>query len=110
MAMTILLFVSLALMQSALMGIDSNMKNVLRDEAVAIAEDKVDEARNVAFASLANATGTVTRDFRSVDDFPFTVTNTVSTVNANNRQVNVTVGWQWKGEPYTHSVSTIVRR
>lgn len=111
MAMTILLFVSLALMQTALVSIDANTKNVLRGEAVAIAEDRMDAARNTPFASLPGfaVSGTATRDLRNIDDFPFTVTNSVSTVSANNRQVNVQVDWQWKGQSYTHSVSTIVR-
>ncbi|MEK6691226.1 MAG: type II secretion system protein [Nitrospirota bacterium] len=36
-AMVILLLVSLALMQTALVSIDANMRNVLRDEAVSVA-------------------------------------------------------------------------
>jgi len=45
-AMTVLLFVSLALMQTALVSIDSNMINILRDEAINIAEMRMEEARN----------------------------------------------------------------
>lgn len=36
-AMVVLLLVSLALMQTALVSIDANMRNVLRDEAVSVA-------------------------------------------------------------------------
>ena len=53
-AMVILLLVSLALMQTALVSIDANMRNVLRDEAVSVAEMRMDEARNTAFDSLAS--------------------------------------------------------
>lgn len=36
-AMVVLLLVSLALMQTALVSIDANMRNVLRDESVSVA-------------------------------------------------------------------------
>lgn len=51
MALLVLLFVSLALMQTALVSIESNMKNVLRDEAVSIAEARLAEARGAAGSS-----------------------------------------------------------
>src|SRR3990172_4640679 len=54
-ALVVLLFVSLAMMQTALVSIDSNMINVLRDEAVRIAEERMSELRNVPFDNLAVA-------------------------------------------------------
>ncbi len=45
-AMTVLLFVSLALMQTAIVSIDSNMINILRDEAIKIAEMRMEDARS----------------------------------------------------------------
>ncbi len=45
-ALVVLLVVSLALMQTALVSIDANMTNILRDEAVGIAEMRMNEARN----------------------------------------------------------------
>jgi len=117
-ALVVLLLVFLALMQTALMGIDSNMINILRDEAVGIAEMSMSEARNVPFDSLApvTITGTVTRSFRNMAR-NFTVTRTVTDFRGGeDKQVNVTVTWEWKektvagGNPYTHSISTLLRR
>ncbi len=48
-AFVVLLFVFLALMQTALVSIDSNMRNVLRDEAVRVAEERMNAHRNVPF-------------------------------------------------------------
>lgn len=45
-ALVILLFVSLAMMQTALVSIESNMRNVLRDEAVSIAEMRMNDAKS----------------------------------------------------------------
>lgn len=48
-ALVVLLFVSLALMQTALVSIEANMKNVLRDEAVGIAEGRMSETKQLIF-------------------------------------------------------------
>jgi prepilin-type N-terminal cleavage/methylation domain-containing protein len=108
MALVIVLIVSLALLQTALLGIDSNMRNVLRDEAVRVAEEDMDTVRNAPFASIANSTSSVTRDLRNAD-IAYTVDRTVNTLNTANKQVNVSVGWTWKGQNYVHNISTIVR-
>ena len=135
-AMVVLLLVSLAMMQTALVSIDSNMINVLRDEAIGIAEMRMNEARNLAFTSTtdnllddgtdSNLTSTicpatfvtsfgttglrVTRNLRNISNFSFCTNRDVSTLGADNKQVTITVGWKWKENPYTHSISSIVRR
>ena len=116
-ALVIALFVFLALMQTALVSIDSNMINVLRDEAVRIAEMRMSETRNEPFDALSAGTDTVSvnRDLRSVQDFPYTVTRTVTDLSADNKQIGITVTWEWKentvanGNPYTHTINTILR-
>ncbi len=50
--MVVLLITSLALMQTALVSISSNMHNVLRDEAASIAEMRMNDARSTPFAQL----------------------------------------------------------
>jgi type II secretory pathway pseudopilin PulG len=130
-ALLVALVVFLALMQTALVGIDSNIRNILRDEAVGVAADKMDEARNLSFSSLglspaSPAVSVVRRQVRNLkdpssttQDIPFTVTTRVDeldgdtvfgTDDANNKQVNVVVNWQWKGDPYSHSITTIRKR
>jgi len=127
--MVVLLFVSLAMMQTALVSIDSNMINVLRDEAVSIAEQRMNEARNVAFGSLASdsdplpsgvdcpATFTdgssngrrIERNIRNVSSKDFCSRMSVSG-SGKTKQINVEVRWRWKGSDYTHRISTIVRQ
>ncbi len=112
-ALVVLLLVFLALMQTALVSINANMTNVLRDEAVAIAEQYIIEARNIPFADLpaGTATATVTRSFRNFS-LPggFSVTRTVTDQGVNDKQIGVTVTWTWKGEPFNHNMSTIRMR
>lgn len=126
-AMVILLLVSLALMQTALVSIDANMTNVLRDEAVSVAEERMTVHRNASFGDLlmtdtngvSNNPGsfvvdtTVQRNVRNISNITFTSTKRVDdlgSLNGDNKQVEINVAWTWKGQNYTHSISTIVRR
>jgi type II secretory pathway pseudopilin PulG len=128
-ALIIAMVVFLALMQTALVSIDANMKNTLRNEAVNIAERRINEAKGISFDSLAPDTGSLsTCDCPSASSFSYTVGKCVSvelskmtnvnfctnrdvnTLNSDNKQVVITVGWTWKDEEFTHRVSTILRR
>ncbi len=143
-ALVVTLVVFLALMQTALVGIDSNMRNILRDEAVSVAAIRMNEARNSPFTSIVSDAGSPLsdydsscasgcndcptgfstgkcrcRDVRSIPKFNFCTNLTCqelggdgncATDDSDNKQVNITVGWKWKGENYTHSISTILRR
>jgi len=145
-ALVIFLFVFFALMQTALVSIDANMINTLRNEAVNIAEMRMNEARNDPFVSVVpdpnplstggcasadcptgfSATGEcVPRDVRSISGFKFCTNlscaevvggggvggdGNCATDDADNKQVNITVGWKWKGENYTHRITTVRTR
>ncbi|HET6515079.1 MAG TPA: prepilin-type N-terminal cleavage/methylation domain-containing protein [Thermodesulfovibrionales bacterium] len=139
-ALVVFLFVSLALMQTALLSIDSNMISALRDEGVKVAEQRMNDARSLPFhasndmltgasdvssLSAANCpssafrasfpTGVaVQRNVRSISNFSFctnmTVTPIPSAINPTSARVTVTAGWQWRGQDYSHSISTIIMR
>lgn len=116
MALLILLFVSLALMQTALLSIDANVRNLLRDEAVNIAEARLREFRNRAWdhADIQDtggtvADGSVTREFKNFQ-IAFTRQRNIGDLNIDNKQVNVIISWTWKGENFNHNVTTVMRR
>lgn len=118
-ALVILLLVFLALMQTALLSINSNINNLFRDEAVSVAEQHMITIRNTPFDGIAatvNADdGTETRFFRNISTggvpgLPFTVTRTVTDMGLDNKQVDIRVSWTWKGETFTHSINAVLRR
>lgn len=111
-AMLVLLFASIAMMQTALVSIDANMINVLRDEAIRIAEEQMNKTRNTNFDALVAGTTTVpvTRDLRKITAFSYTVTRTIADLNPDNKRIDITVEWTWKGNPYTHEITSILRR
>jgi len=122
-ALVISLLVFLAVMQTAIVGIDANMRNVLRDEAVNIAEMRLREARSVPFAALetgnAVVVDVVNRDVRKINNFQFTVNTRVDEIDGDQdtdtddgdiRRAVVTVNWQWKGQNFRHTATTIRKR
>jgi Tfp pilus assembly protein PilV len=118
-AFLVLLITSLALMQTALVSISANMQNVLRDEAVSIAEMRFTEAKSAPFDDINQDGATDSNPLTIIKDVPRTLKNvdvtfgttmTVSQLSTDIKRVDVTVTWTWKGVSYTHSASTIMRR
>lgn len=114
-ALLILLFISLAFMQTALVSVDSNIKNVIRDEAARIAEVWMNDARSLGYNGLITVgtpyTATVNRNFRDIINFPYTATRRVTQFGTtSNIEVDINVQWTWQGQPYTHTVSTFMRQ
>jgi len=135
-AMVVFLLVSLAMMQTALVGIDSNMVNILRSEAVSIADERMSEARNLPFndyvdllindesdenlneaicpGAFIEQFGTngehVQRTFKNISTLDYCTNRDVVQLDNDNKRVSITVGWKWRGNDYIHSISTIVRK
>jgi prepilin-type N-terminal cleavage/methylation domain-containing protein len=135
-ALLVMLLVSLALMETALLSIGSNLRNIIRDEAVNVAEMRMNETRNISFDNMVDDTADaipddnlvldacrnspvsdpvpypvkITRNFRNMANFDFGTRRTVAAMGSDNRQITVLVRWVYRNECYTHSVSTIVRR
>jgi type IV pilus assembly protein PilV len=133
-AMVVSLLVFFALMQTALVSIDANMKNNLRDEAANIAAMRMEQARNLRFTASADSLvddaaaipagdlpscpttpavfvngEVVKRNFRNITDFIFCTNRDVTVIDSNTKRVTIRVGWRWRNEDYNHNISTIVR-
>lgn len=134
-ALVVLLFVFMGLLQAALLGIDSNMRNILRDEAVNITAMSMEEARSMPFDSVVSDTATIsgavcpstftkgellqrnlrnmTKDFcvnLSCWDLEHSKDCVLNDSTCNTKRINVRVIWNWKGEDYIHSATTVRRR
>jgi type II secretory pathway pseudopilin PulG len=134
-ALVVFLFISLALMQTALVSIDANMVSALREEAVRIAEQRMNDARSLPFTSQVDKLSTasdssapancpsaaflasfpagvsIKRDIRQMtgpNAFPFCTNMTVTLIpNTSSASIAISVGWKWKGQDYRHSISTV---
>ncbi|MCX7793155.1 MAG: type II secretion system GspH family protein [Thermodesulfovibrionales bacterium] len=131
-ALVIFLIVSLALMQTSLISLETNLKNEMRDEAVRIAAERMEEARNMNFdALLSDATPganfeiapckrppvndpnnypvKITRRIRN-NDIDFGSRRTVRSLGTDTKEVNILVRWQYRGECYSHSITSIRKK
>jgi type IV pilus assembly protein PilV len=53
-ALVVLLLVFMGLLQAALLSIDHNIRNILRDEAIKIATERMEEARSLPFTQTTD--------------------------------------------------------
>lgn len=130
-SLIVLLLVFMGLMQSALLGIDSNMRNILRDEGVRIAAERMEETRNMPFDNVVSdpaaaavnlpACGNppfndagypvlVARNLRSIQDFPYGTERTVTDLDADTKQIQIVVRWQYRNICYGHDIMSLRRR
>ncbi|UCE79243.1 MAG: prepilin-type N-terminal cleavage/methylation domain-containing protein [Nitrospiraceae bacterium] len=116
-SLVIILIVFMGLIQSALVSIDHNFINELRDEAVRIASALHVETRVTAFDTLVEGTTNqiVTRTFRNISR-NFKIIRTIADLDNNNKQITITVTWEWRdrneasGTEYDHTINSILRR
>ncbi len=118
-SLVIVLIVSLALMKAQSLGLSMNVKNQLRDEAVNIAEMRMDQLRSLPFTDAfihADLTATagvteaaIRRNFRGffVD---FTPRRTITDISTDAKQITITVSWIYSGQTNTHGIMTIMRK
>ena len=123
-SLVILLLVFMALIQTALISIEANTKNLARDTAVSVAEERMNDSRGEDFDTVitdaAAPTGAVcptifaagrthNKIIRNIRQ-DFCSNRTVTDIDANNKQVTVTVSWIWREETLSHSATTVIRR
>ena len=136
-SMVVILIVLLGLVQAALLSIEHNVRNQLRDEAVRVAEQRMNGVlvdtgnnrmqglRNLPFTDAGLNAGQncfpVQRSIGNVQR-PFTVCTQIADSTADTKSVQVSVGWDFKGEiplanrqiptnnEYQHTIMTIIRR
>ena len=118
---------SLALIQSALVAMNTNVVNELRNEAVKGAEQRMNDLRSESFTAsftspdLVQTGGqlkkdpAVTRNIRATS-CDFTPWRTVTDIDVdpvtgvNLKQIYLTIRWTYRNINYQHSVSTVLRR
>jgi type IV pilus assembly protein PilV len=103
-AMVIILVGLLGLVQATLLSIDSNAMNLLRDEAVRLAEERMDQLKslpvtNVSLPPAANQCNSVNRNIRNFIE-TYQVCTTIVNLNGNEtrKSLQVVVGWDHKKE------------
>ncbi len=134
-ALTVSLILFLALMQSALLSINMNTKNVIRDEAINVAEERMRQLRGLPFdeGELVNTAGifeddcpnvdpvpcngltlpcnTICRNFKNFE-LPFTTQKRITDISAGAsraKQIEIKISWTWDNEDFDHTIISIKR-
>jgi len=105
-ALVVIMVALLGLVQAALLGIDNNLKNLLRDEAVRIAEEQMNVLKS---QPITNLTATTNKAIYTISGNPLTRTfgnyvgryavyYTIVILTSNTTNIQVTVGWNYKHE------------
>jgi len=128
-ALLVFLLVSLAMMQTALMSIEANTTNLLRDEAISVADLMMSQARTFAATSegfddarlecSSENKLDIKRPVRNIGGgVPFSTTmNIPPCLDGDTKQINIVVEWYWpspsikdNANKHTHTITSIVRR
>jgi len=108
----VILFISMMAVLHALgLSVEHNMKNIIMDEAVRIAEQRMNELRNEPITSLASSTPltkiTIVRGIRNTS-ITYTVDWIVENLSADSRALQILVQWRWKKIDHQHTATSIV--
>ena len=110
-SMLVLLIGMLGSLVGVMAAADHNLANALRDEAVKIAQEQLENARTAQYALVVNGNIPVQRQVRKTL-YPFQVTTNVTSGGPSNslKLVTVTVQWTFKNQTRSHLAETIVRQ
>ncbi|MBF0339263.1 MAG: prepilin-type N-terminal cleavage/methylation domain-containing protein [Nitrospirae bacterium] len=115
-SMVILLFVMVALLQTVTVASNVTYKNELRDEVTKIVKEELEATRDANFDGVLTGTcekctspNTYTRQFKNAS-INFGIVKTVTVLDANNKRVDITVTWVFKGETMNYTVNTLISR
>ena len=102
----------LAILHALGLSVEHNMKNIIMDEAVRIAEQRMNELRNTPFVSLTSSTSstriTTTRQIRN-KSFTYTVDWIVEDFSTDSRAIQVIVQWpDWRNKIHRHTATSIM--
>ncbi|MGC2063872.1 MAG: prepilin-type N-terminal cleavage/methylation domain-containing protein [Thermodesulfovibrionales bacterium] len=110
-SLVIMLIIFVGLIQASLLGIEHNLRNELRDEAVRIASQELARVRSMEFATipLGLTTTPVTRTFRNLSQNYFVDMTPAVTADPNVLLVTAAVRYAYKDENLAYTLSTYVR-
>ncbi|MGC8736624.1 MAG: type IV pilus modification PilV family protein [Dissulfurimicrobium sp.] len=112
-AMFIFMIAMLGILAGLNSAIANNKTNVLRDEAINVAEEEMNRLKDLPFASLAatapNWTNpvSVVRNIRS-GQINYNTSDRVTDITTDIKRIDVQVTWSDKGINYQHTISSII--
>lgn len=106
-AVLIMMVGLMGLLQAVNMATLHNLGSVLRNEAIALADENMVLAKTVTFTNLADSSDLINRRTRS-GFCNYSVNRTIMDASANSKEVAVRVSWRYKGNKLNHVISTLI--
>jgi len=100
-AITILTIGMLAALEGLVLYMQQNLNSLSRDESVRIAEQKMNELRNLSYTSITSGSSTIKRKIKRFEK-NFTVSWTVTNLSSNSVSIEVTVKWTILNKEWSH--------
>jgi len=99
------------LINSSLLVMNTNLENLLRDEAASVADQQMAVLRSTPFNSIPAIVTIITdtRNVRGWTNVPFTITQTVNQLDANDKSVTIQVSWSKNGRTRLQTYATLLR-
>ena len=115
-ALLLVVIVMLALMEAVVLHIQTNMRNILRDEAVKVTQDALHEIRSREFDRVVagETSFTVGKSIRSAD-WNYEVTVNISDwpnppTPPRTKSIQVTTEWEYLGKDFSHAANSMMSR
>jgi prepilin-type N-terminal cleavage/methylation domain-containing protein len=112
-ALLLMQLVLLALMESAVLIMNTNLRSKLRDIAVQVTEDEIDTYRNIKFEEILAGTtsGSTTRTIgKATYTFSFTKTVDDDANNPDLKTVQILTTWNFLGNSFSHSLTQVIKK
>ncbi|MDD2898470.1 MAG: prepilin-type N-terminal cleavage/methylation domain-containing protein [Desulfuromonadaceae bacterium] len=103
-AVLIMMVGLLGLLQAVNLAAEQNLGTVIRNEAVAVADELMLEVKN---NPALTPPSTVTRRVRN-GNFVFTINQQQTVVSANSKEVIIRVSWTYKNKTLNHQISSLI--
>ena len=109
-AIVIMMVGLLGLLQTVNMALMHNLTNQLRNDAVQVADEQMALEMTKPFALISTNTANIKIIQRNINNAfkNYSVTKTGTNVSATTKSVVIAVGWKYKGQSYTHSISSML--
>jgi len=102
----------LALLQTVNVALMHNSTNMFRNEAIQLADEQMALEMSKPFASITTGTTNIRVISKQVNLTlkNYSVVKKGTTVSANTAHVTVNVYWKNKGQPYSHTISSMLSK
>lgn len=113
-AIFLVAIILLGLLSALVVVYQHSTENLIRDEAVKIANEYAEKYRNMELNSIPTNTSQPIQEQRNIRNAQITYNINVTSSfvpNTNNKikRVQITVSWTYKGKNYSHTIETLVR-